>query len=114
MRLLYAIAAIVTVATSTASAQTGNVGHDRMSSLSPAQQAKLLGMGVPCVGTEAFFQGMSPNNEAFWSVRCSNGKSYQTMLTPNLADSKVLECSVIEALGLTPCFKKFPNQVSRN
>ena len=45
MRLLYAVAGIVAVATTTASAQTGNVGHDRISSLSPAQQAPAFGRG---------------------------------------------------------------------
>jgi hypothetical protein len=95
----------------TVNSGTGNPEHDRLSHLPEAEQASLLGQAVPCRGTYAFFMGMGPEKVAFWSVRCADGKSYGVGLAPNAADSKVLECSIMNALpGVVPCFKKFSEQ----
>lgn len=86
---------------------TGNSAHDRVSKLPKAEQAAVLAKAIPCTGVDAFFMGMGPEREAFWSLRCTDGKTYAVSLAPKLADSKVIECSVLAAIGAGPCFKNF-------
>jgi hypothetical protein len=88
-----------------------NLRNDYVLSLSQSEQAALLGKGVPCTGTFAFYQGMGLENKAYWSLQCSDGKSYGFEIAPNAAESRVLECSVLNAMpGVVPCFKKFSGQ----
>jgi len=89
---------------------TGNAAHDRVSRLPKAEQVALLSKAIPCTGTDAFFMGMGPQKEAFWSLRCADGKSYAVSLALKVADSKVIECSVLSAVGAGACFKKFSGQ----
>jgi hypothetical protein len=96
--------------TPTSRGVTGNPAHDRLSNLTKAEQAALLGKAVPCTGTDAFFMGMGPEREAFWSFRCTDGRSYAVSLAPKVAGSKVVECSALAAVGAGPCFKKFSDQ----
>jgi hypothetical protein len=77
-------------------------------------------VGDSCVGQTAFYQGNkdtkppTPGKErakaikgdegsAFWSVRCTNGKTYQVMVRPDGSGS-VLDCAVWALLGGQECF----------
>ena len=67
---------------------TVNIAHDRLSALDPASQTMTLAALVStpddqCTGEKTFFMGMNPeDNGAFWSVACSNGKSYHLPCCP--------------------------------
>jgi hypothetical protein len=66
--------------------------------------------GDPCNSvTRDFFQGGNRKDGEFWNVACSSGRSY-TIQVKNDANrsTKILDCSVIAALKITPCFQKFP------
>ena len=111
---------------------TGNPQNDKLLTLSPRNQATILGQLVPdgCIGTQAFYQGMlkrtghettkeaqlenALNDQigaAFWDVACTNGSSYivEIPVDPN-ANSTVLSCAVAAAVGGNHCFVRFPNQ----
>ena len=101
------------VTTKTSSSQTtttGNAAHDILTTLSPNDQATSLGksVGEGCVGNYAYFMGMARDTRnAFWSVRCTNGKSYEVMITPDASGStKVLECDVLQLVTKIRCFEK--------
>lgn len=100
-----------------------NRANDYLQSISPKEQAKMLGKVVSsgCKGKIAFYQGSvddhvpRPNDapvlpghehDSIWNVKCTNGKSYSVSVSPTGA-GQVLECSVLEALGGGHCFKKF-------
>jgi hypothetical protein len=88
---------------------TGNPAHDILLTLSPSDQATSLGksVGEGCVGDYAFFMGMAKDKNVFWSVRCTNGKSYEVMISPDAYGStKVLECDVLQLFTKIRCFEK--------
>ncbi len=70
-------------------------------------QAVFLGMvvqssGDTCIGKKAFHMGVgtkgASKDVAFWSVRCSNGKSYAVQINPDAGGSStVLDCGVLRA-----------------
>jgi hypothetical protein len=47
------------------------------------EQALLLGQVVQkgCVGSRAFYMGMDKELDAYWSVSCTNGASYQVQIS---------------------------------
>jgi len=95
-------------ANSSVATNAGNAANDHMLALPAAQQATALGRMVAerCVGTEAFYQGMV-KGQAFWSVRCSDGETYQIAVNPDAAGStRVLVCGNAPPLA-TECFKRF-------
>ena len=95
-------------ANSSAATNAGNAANDHMLALPAAQQATALGRIVAerCVGIEAFYQGMV-KGQAFWSVRCSSGETYQIAVNPDAAGStRVLVCGNAPPLA-TECFKRF-------
>lgn len=56
--------------------------------------------------TKTFFQGRDRDDAAYWSVACSGGNSYSVQIPADSnASARVLECSLLEALGIK-CFKK--------
>ena len=100
-----------------------NGANDYLQSISPKEQAKMLGkvVGSGCKGRIAFYQGSvgerapRPNDapvlpghehDSIWNVKCTNGKSYSVSVSPTGA-GQVLECTVLEAVGGGHCFKKF-------
>src|SRR5207247_11019754 len=90
-------------------ATTGNPAHDILLTQSPSGQATFLGksVGEGCVGSYAYFMGMAKDKNVFWSVRCTNGKSYEVMISPDVYGStKVLECDVLQLVTKTRCFEK--------
>jgi hypothetical protein len=89
---------------------TGNVAHDQLLALGPNERAVALAkvVGEGCVGEYAFFMGLANDTKnAFWSVRCTNGKSYEVQVSPDAGGStRVLECDVLQALTKIRCFEK--------
>lgn len=91
---------------------TGNIAHDRLMGLSAAGQALILGQAVDegCVGDSAFYMGMY-QQEAMWSVGCTNGKSYEVKLAADaVGTTEVLDCSVLKAVAHVNCFVKLSDQ----
>lgn len=110
-----AMIAMVAVAlvTTTAAAATGNKAHDVLVALPADQQAKALGqvVGEGCVGKLPFFMGMAPDNKAFWSIRCTNGKSYMVQLNSDVGGStQILDCPTLKAVSRLDCFVKLSDQ----
>ena len=95
-----------------AAAGSGNPVHDRLLLLSPAEQAGTLatGIGHGCLGISAFPMGVTASGrakgDAYWSVRCKNGKSYAVQIPPRGKRAVVVECQVLQGTG-RECFKKF-------
>ena len=94
------------------SPSTGNVAHDHFLKLTPDFRALALaqivvGSGDMCTGTTTFFMGMNlMDNDAYWSVRCTNGKSYQIRIKADDGGStSVLDCDVLK-LAKVSCFQK--------
>jgi hypothetical protein len=94
-----------------------NPAHDWLLSQSSTGQvnmlAKMVGGGYR--GKTAFYQGNmrsgagalpGTENDAFWSIRCYDGRSYEVEVHPD-GSGKVLECSVLKAMHAGECFKKF-------
>jgi len=95
-------------ANSSVATNDGNAANDHILALPAAQQATALGRIVAerCMGIEAFYQGMV-KGQAFWSVRCSSGETYQIAVNPDAAGStRVLVCGNAPPLA-TGCFKRF-------
>jgi hypothetical protein len=89
---------------------TGNEANDRLFALTKGGQASALGVviGEGCVGSYAFYMGSSPSDHsAFWSVSCTNGKSYLVQVFANATGStSVLDCGVYTLTTKMRCFEK--------
>ena len=58
--------------------------------------------------SRTFFQGSSSDGAAFWSISCAGGTDWQIMIKNTAqGDIKMLECSVLKAVGGGQCFTKF-------
>ena len=67
----------------------------------------------PCdLVTETFFAGMEPRSkDAFWSVGCRNGKSYQITIKSDAGGStRVLSCGMLKLVAKLDCFKPLAAQ----
>jgi hypothetical protein len=92
-----------------------NPSHERILKLSPAERAKLfttfLSRGhQACPGgvVRTFFQGMDPQNAAYWDAACQKGMLYSIRVSPDAAGStKILACHVQEKMSGVPCFVSF-------
>jgi hypothetical protein len=96
---------------------TGNAANDRLLQLDADARAAALGLivvssGDRCRGTDAFFMGLNPkDNEAYWSVRCTNTKSYEVAIKANETGStSVVDCDVMKAFAKVSCFVKLEQQ----
>ncbi|MGC1602305.1 MAG: hypothetical protein WA757_18850 [Candidatus Acidiferrales bacterium] len=92
---------------------TGNEANDRMLALPKGEQASMLGKvtGEDCVGNRAFYLGISKERNAFWSVGCMNGNSYEVEIdADSVGSTTILECSMLKAVAHVDCFKKFTSQ----
>jgi hypothetical protein len=90
-----------------------NEFNERLEQLSPADQAAKLAevVGHWCVGTQAFFMGMSGSGPeagyVYWSLRCLDGNSYAIQFDP-LGQGVVIDCRTLAENGQgRECFKKF-------
>jgi hypothetical protein len=123
----WAACALCTVAT--AGEETLNPANNWLLHQSPKRQAAMLGkaVGEGCVGRTPFYQGTmekdakpprdrrpeapvlpGTENDAFWSIKCGDGRSYSVEVHPD-GSGKVLECSVLKLFGEN-CFRKYPGQ----
>lgn len=92
---------------------TGNRAHDLLLRKGEVDRAvafhAVLG-NEPCDRvTRTFFQGINkPDRGAFWNVACNDGHRYSILISANATGStKVLDCTTVTVLKLTPCFQKF-------
>jgi hypothetical protein len=91
-----------------------NPANARLANLPSTEQAIVLGkdIGAGCDGVMAYPMGIGRHDadrgDAYWSVRCADGKSYAVALHPDKAGSvSVLSCDAMEAAGMA-CFKHLP------
>ena len=91
-----------------------NPANQRIANLTSTEQAAVLGkaIGRGCTGVVAFPMGIgwhdADRGDAYWSVKCADGKSYAVTLHPDKAGTaSVLECDALHAAGIT-CFKHLP------
>lgn len=111
--LAAAAAAILSDWSGADAAGSGNPMNDRLLTLPPTRQAQVLGNSLHkgCVGVAAFPMGVTATGKgkgnAYWSVRCKNGKSYAVQIAPDAKGTAVVEdCRALQGTG-TACFKKF-------
>jgi hypothetical protein len=93
-------------------ASTGNRAQDKLETFTDNQQAAFLGYAVQegCEGTQAYYMGMDHRHDAFWSVMCANGRSYNVEISPDSTGStRILDCSVLQAVAGMSCFTKLDN-----
>jgi hypothetical protein len=112
-----------TIGTKVAGADVVNNGaNDWLLAQSNAGRADMLGkvVGERCKGKTAYYQGTSKSssqglkmatlpgteNDAFWSVQCTDGRSYEVEVHPD-GSGQVLECSVLKSMHAGECFRKF-------
>jgi len=96
-----------------------NTAHDTLLKLPTAKRNATLSRFMEasderCKVIESFFQGFDKTGMAFWSVRCSNAKSFSVSIENDAGGStKILECSVLKFVSGVECFKKFDEQDAR-
>jgi hypothetical protein len=92
---------------------SGNPAHDYLVA-HPATRAQVLAkaVGEGCKGRSAFYQAITscgvpgmPARTAWWSVKCTNGKSYSVSLFPD-GRSSIMDCALLEAVHAGHCFTK--------
>jgi len=126
LRIVFLLA-IVLCTTITWAGDVNNPANDSLLAMSAQRQADILGkiVGEGCKGKTAFYQGtmkdipqpkgdrrpqlpVPPTNEddAFWNVRCTNGRSYSIEVHQD-GSNKVVECGSTQTFNLGECFKKF-------
>lgn len=94
-------------------ASSGNRTNDRLLALPPARQAQVLAGSFRkgCIGVSAFPMGVTTGGRAkgnaYWSVRCKNGKSYVVQIAPDAKGTAVVaDCRALKGTG-RECFKRF-------
>jgi hypothetical protein len=117
MKSFYLAALAALVAAPSFASQNG--ANDYLMTLTPKGRAEMLGkvIGDGCKGKTVFYMGSMDDSahehpplsghehDAFWSARCTNGKSYMVEVHPT-GDGQILECSALEALHAGHCFQK--------
>jgi hypothetical protein len=114
-RIVLLLAAVLFTATASwhaGAAGSGNPTNDRLLAMPEVQQAQALGniLRRGCVGVAAFPMGVTASGrakgDAYWSVRCKNGKDYAVQIPPRGKGAVVVDCQVLQGTG-RECFKKF-------
>lgn len=100
--------------------KTGNLAHDLLSTKPEDVRAMFLAhvvesSGYLCTGTKTFFMGLNPkDNEAYWSVRCTSGKSYEVAIKADATGhTSVVDCAIMKAMADVDCFVKMDSQNTR-
>jgi predicted nucleic acid-binding Zn ribbon protein len=94
----------------TAPVVTGNKAHDSLTTLPLAAREaafeKVL-LGRPCGAVvDTFFQGVNATADAYWSIRCGNGRSYQVIVKSDSGGSITMQdCEGVRAAGTGECFQ---------
>ena len=93
---------------------TGNILNDKLLALTEKNQEVALGKIIveeECGPNRVFFMGMDKMNDAFWSVGCASGQSYEVEIHPDAVGStKELNCSTLRAIAHVNCFERFSEQ----
>jgi len=96
-----------------AATSTGNPFTDRLLALPEQQRIELLAKGVRhnCVGTRAFFMGVTASGRArgtaYWSLACNNGRNYVIQINPDKKGTSIVaDCRVLQGTG-RECFQQF-------
>ena len=104
--------AMLTLSISTA--VRANPINDQVAALSESQRQTIFSRmmqreGEKCQSvSRTFFQGISKDGAAFWSVSCAGGKDWQIMIKNTAqGDIKMLECATLKAVGGGTCFSTF-------
>jgi hypothetical protein len=88
----------------------GNPAHASLLQLGPSARLRALkvAIGSECSrATDAFFQGLTRDDEAFWNVRCDDDEAYSVRISPDAGGStKVVDCAVMARLAVK-CFERF-------
>jgi hypothetical protein len=110
--LMAALVVASAIGSQARAAGSGNPMNDRLLAMPEAQRAQALGNSFHrgCVGIAAFPMGVTVSGHArgnaYWSVRCKNGKSYAVQIPPRGKAAVVVDCQALEGTG-RECFKKF-------
>jgi hypothetical protein len=94
-------------------AHAENRANDYLLSITPPEQAKMLGkvVGTHCLGQTVLYMGIGETgfgkDKAFWSVRCADRREFAVQVNPD-GTSSVLDCATLKAMNAGTCFKKFP------
>ena len=96
---------------------SGNDVSDRLGALPLVTRAFILGEIVDkdyCVGVDALYMGSSGDRQAFWSVRCQDGRSFQVTIEPDaLGHTSIMNCAVLKAVADVDCFVRLSDQQDR-
>jgi|HubBroStandDraft_1064217.scaffolds.fasta_scaffold159246_2 hypothetical protein len=90
---------------------TQNGANAYLLSLSSDARAQMLGKAIAkgCSAQIIFYMGIGTaglaKDQAFWSVRCQDGRTYAVEVHPN-GTSTLLECSALKTVHAGECFKK--------
>ena len=108
MRLLIALAVLVSSAAGAATVA------EQIVALPEAKQKTMFARSITASGehcpsvTRLLYQGSSSDGAGLWSVACSGGKDWQVLVkNDSVGSSKVLECSVLKAVGGGQCWQTF-------
>lgn len=90
----------------------GNPAHNALAAMAEADreamfQKLLAGGGEDCSSvSRTFYQGRTPEGQAFWNVECRGATSWTVSVAADAEGStRVLSCSVMEAVAKVPCWK---------
>ena len=95
------------------SVHAANQIHDQVANLTEDRRQVLFSRMLQSSGencsavSRTFYQGSSRDGSAFWSVTCVGGVDWQVMIKNTArGDTRVLECSVLRAVGGGQCFTR--------
>lgn len=98
-----------------ASASERNAAHAKMLKFTEEERLALMTQfmqqsGEVCNADKSFFRGIDPKDDtAYWSISCTNGKSYQIAISSDSKGStRMAECEMLKAMGVN-CFEKLTN-----
>jgi hypothetical protein len=94
-------------------ANSGNPFSDQLLALPESQRIEILATSVRhnCVGTRAFLMGTTASGRArgyaYWSVACTNGRSFVIQIAPDKKGTAIVEdCRILQGTG-RECFTPF-------
>lgn len=110
-RLLHALAAATSIFLSCNS--NASPTSDQVAALSEekrqavfARFMKREGKRCPKVN-KTFFQGLSKDRTAYWSIACTGGKDWQIVIkNTGEGEMTTLDCAFLKAIGADRCFTK--------
>lgn len=92
----------------------GNPAHNAFAAMPEGErriafQQFMQGSGEECSMVQrTFYQGRTPNGEAFWNIECTGGTEWAIMVQPDTEGStQLLECELMRALAGSACWEAF-------